>query len=104
MNVMQQIPAEMIRRMKKKRFSVTADGVLLYADPFLGRLENDAKRLVVALNVAQQRFELKHEGAITAAFDIADGIEKACRAAFNAYFSTFEQLCHPNPQSQPVAA
>ena len=102
MNVMQQIPAKMIKRMRKQRFSVAADGVLLYADPILGRLENEAKRLVVSLNVAQQRFELKHEDAITAVFDIADGIEKACRAAFNAYFSAFEQLCHPKPQ--PVAA
>ena len=104
MNVMQQIPAEMIRRMKKRRFSVAADGVLLYADPILGRLENHTKRLVVALNVAKQRLELKHEGAVTAAFDLANGIEKACLSAFHAYFSAFEQLCQTARQPQPVAA
>ena len=53
MNVMQQIPAGMIRKMRNKRFSVTADGVLLYADPILGRLENETKQLVVALNFAE---------------------------------------------------
>lgn len=104
MNVMQKIPAKMIRKMRNQRFSVATDGVLLYADPFLGRLENETKQLVVGLDWAKQRFELKHQDTITAVFDLADGVEKACRAAFNAYFRMFEALCRQGGEAQPVAA
>jgi hypothetical protein len=91
----------LIRQMRKAFFDVSPEGVLVYQDPFIGRLDSPRKGLIVELIPGAARLELKIQGKITARFDLTEGVGSACERACVAYFEAVRSL---SAQRTPTAA
>ncbi len=100
MQMPEPLDSKIVRRMQKTFFDVDASGTLVYRDPIIGPLASAARRIRVAVNAAKQSLELHVGEIVEQRFALKDGVERACREAFAAYFETFERAC----QCERVAA
>ena len=80
------------RKLQREFFDLTSDGVLIYSDPAIGPLCNPQRHLSVKLDAKKTRFELILKGRVEQGFELGPGVAQACRAAFAAYFDTFQRL------------
>lgn len=87
------LDSKLVRKMNRAFFDVDVRGVLIYQDPVIGPLNNDRRRLRVAVNGETDCLELQVGGAVKRRFELARGVERACQEAFKAYFEQFEQAC-----------
>ena len=46
------------KKMHKRQFDIADDGVLIYMDPLVGRLENKKRRLVIKVHREANQIEL----------------------------------------------
>lgn len=108
MNITANIPAVLPSRtaalMNESFFGMDQDGVLVYKDPFIGRLENRRLDLVVRINAEATTLELHAGDTVIADFEFSDNVVHACRDAFGAYFSEFERRCRREESRRHEAA
>ncbi len=92
-----------VRQMRKAFFDVSPEGVLVYQDPFIGRLDNPRRGLVVELNPASACLELKVGGRLSGRFYLKEGVADACQRACGAYFEAVASLAGQCPRQASAA-
>ena len=97
------VPNRLRSKMNNAFFDLSAKGVLIYQDPMIGPLANEEKQVAVVANLKKGCLELKVRGQVEQRFDLGPNTGKACRAAFVAYFTTFESLVAAGGQAAKAA-
>jgi hypothetical protein len=87
------LPGNLIKKMRNVFFDVSPEGILVYMDPIIGQLANNAKQLMVKLNPDKNQFELHLNSQIQQVFKLDKRVGHTCQEAFMAYFNTFSNLC-----------
>ncbi len=93
------LTARVLKEMRDSYFDISPDGVLVYLDPMIGTMRHLQHHLMIRVNAEKNGLELQHRGETIQEFNLTEGPRHACEAAFGAYFSTLQKLCHSRKEA-----